>query len=61
MDIGTFNGIVTGVLIALFIAGSAWVYSRKRQPEFDAAARLPLDDEDQAAPAPRTPNRESTP
>lgn len=61
MDIGTFNGIVTGILLVLFIAGSAWVFSRKRQPEFDAAARLALDDEDQAGAALRTPNRESTP
>ena len=36
-------GIVTAVLLAAFIAGTAWAFSARRRAEFDAAARLPLE------------------
>jgi cytochrome c oxidase cbb3-type subunit 4 len=29
-----------------FIGGWMWVWSARRKPEFDAAARLPLEDSD---------------
>jgi cytochrome c oxidase cbb3-type subunit 4 len=45
MDIGIFRGVITAILMALFIALVFWAYSRRRQPDFDAAARLPLDDD----------------
>jgi len=45
MDIGIFRGIVTAVLMVLFIALVFWAYSRRRHDEFEAAARLPLDDD----------------
>jgi cytochrome c oxidase cbb3-type subunit 4 len=45
MDINTFRGVVTGVLLVLFLCLVAWAWSRSRKPDFDAAARLPLDDE----------------
>ena len=45
MDIGTFRGILTAVLMALFIALVFWAFSRRRQADFDAAAQLPLHDE----------------
>jgi cytochrome c oxidase cbb3-type subunit 4 len=51
LTIDTFRGIVTGVLLVLFISLVAWAWSSRRKPEFDAAARLPLDDE----PEPRGP------
>jgi cytochrome c oxidase cbb3-type subunit 4 len=38
-------GIVTAVLLGCFIAGTAWVYSGRRRAEFEAAARLPLEEE----------------
>ena len=41
------SGIVTAVLIALFIGGWIWAWSPKRKREFDDAARLPLDEENQ--------------
>jgi len=44
MDIGTFRGILTAVLMLLFIALVFWAFSRKRHADFEAAARLPLDD-----------------
>jgi len=45
MDINTFRGIVTAVLLVLFISLVVWAWSKRRRPDFDAAARLPLEDE----------------
>jgi cytochrome c oxidase cbb3-type subunit 4 len=44
MDIGTFRGIVTGVLLVLFIWLVAWAWSKRRAASFEAAAREPLED-----------------
>lgn len=44
------NGIATAVLLILFLVGVAWAFSRKRKPEFDAAARLPLEDQSENTP-----------
>lgn len=44
MDIATFRGIVTGVLLVLFIALIIWAWSSRRREQFEAAARLPLED-----------------
>lgn len=38
------SGIVTAVLLVLFLGGWVWAWSPKRRADFDAAARLPLDD-----------------
>ncbi|MGD8340059.1 MAG: cbb3-type cytochrome c oxidase subunit 3 [Gammaproteobacteria bacterium] len=46
MDIGTFRGLLTLILMILFIALVFWAYSRGRKEDFEAAARLPLDDDD---------------
>ncbi len=46
MDMGTFRGLVTAVLMALFVALVIWAYSRRRHPEFMRAAALPLEDDD---------------
>jgi cytochrome c oxidase cbb3-type subunit 4 len=46
MDIGTIRGLLTLAILVLFLALWAWSWSRKRQPEFDAAARLPLENDD---------------
>jgi cytochrome c oxidase cbb3-type subunit 4 len=35
-------------LLVLFLVGWAWAWSPKRKPDFDAAARLPLDEDDEA-------------
>ena len=37
-------GIVTAILLVCFLGGSAWVFSKRRRAEFDAAARLPLEE-----------------
>ena len=41
------SGIVTVVLLVLFIIGSIWVWSPHCRAQFDAAARLPLEDAEQ--------------
>jgi cytochrome c oxidase cbb3-type subunit IV len=38
------SGIVTLILIALFLGAWAWAWQPKRKPEFEAAARQPLED-----------------
>ncbi|PJK13985.1 CcoQ/FixQ family Cbb3-type cytochrome c oxidase assembly chaperone [Lysobacteraceae bacterium NML07-0707] len=43
------SGIVTAILLVLFIAGWIWAWSPKRQQAFAAAARLPLDDQEPVA------------
>jgi cytochrome c oxidase cbb3-type subunit 4 len=39
------SGIITAMLLLLFLIGSVWAYSPRRKPEFDAAAKLPLGDD----------------
>ena len=39
------TGIITGLLIVLFLAGWAWAWSPRRKQGFDEAARLPLSDD----------------
>ncbi len=46
------SGIITALLIVLFVWGWVWVWSPKRRQAFDAAARLPLDDDASVGPAP---------
>jgi cytochrome c oxidase cbb3-type subunit IV len=45
MDIGTLRGLITAILVILFLGVWAWSWSRKRRADFDAAAQLPLDDD----------------
>lgn len=40
-----FRGIVTGTLLVSFLWLIAWAYSKKRASEFDAMARLPLEED----------------
>jgi cytochrome c oxidase cbb3-type subunit 4 len=45
-----FHGLWTAALLVVFIAIVIWAWSGKRKRDFDAAARLPLDDEELDAP-----------
>ena len=45
MDMGLVRGLITAVVLALFVGIWAWSFSRKRSKEFDAAAQLPLGDD----------------
>ena len=40
------GGIITAVLLVLFVGGWAWAWSPKRKKDFDEAAQLPLSDGD---------------
>ncbi|MBB5015155.1 cbb3-type cytochrome oxidase subunit 3 [Rehaibacterium terrae] len=45
MNTGIVNGLITAVLLAAFIGGWIWAWSSKRKPDFEAASRLPLEEE----------------
>jgi cytochrome c oxidase cbb3-type subunit IV len=40
------SGIITAVLLSLFVIGTIWAYSPRRKRDFDAAAALPFDEGD---------------
>ncbi len=42
---GILRGVVAGVLLVAFVALWLWAYSGRRRPAFEAAARLPLEDD----------------
>ena len=37
------SGIITAILLVLFIVGWMWAWSPRRTRDFDEAARLPLE------------------
>ena len=39
------HGWWTAVLLVVFVGIVVWAWSAKRKPDFDAAARIPLEDE----------------
>jgi cytochrome c oxidase cbb3-type subunit 4 len=41
------SGIVSAVLLLLFVGGWFWAWRPARKPEFDAAAQLPLRDDEE--------------
>ncbi len=45
MDMGTFRGVMTAILMAAFIGLVIWTWSRRRTADFEEAAALPLEDE----------------
>ena len=49
MDINLFRGIMTLIIMLLFIGLCIWVYSKKRKPMYEQAARMALDEEDKAS------------
>ena len=45
MDIGTVRGLITAALFIAFLALVFWAYSKRRKADFDAMARMPLEDD----------------
>ncbi len=45
MEPGTLQGIGTVLALLAFIGVSAWAWSSRQRARFDAAARLPLEDD----------------
>ena len=45
MDVNDLRSIITVVSFVLFVGIVFWAWSGRRKADFDAAARLPLDDD----------------
>jgi len=45
MDLAMFHSWWTVLLVAVFVGIVAWAFGAKRKPKFDAAARMPLEDD----------------
>ncbi|PWG62497.1 cbb3-type cytochrome oxidase subunit 3 [Spiribacter halobius] len=43
------SGIMTGLLMLIFLGIVIWAYSGRRRRDFEEAARLPLEDEPPAS------------
>ncbi|MGN6512126.1 MAG: CcoQ/FixQ family Cbb3-type cytochrome c oxidase assembly chaperone [Lysobacteraceae bacterium] len=48
METGTLFGVSTTVLLATFVGGWIWAWRPGRRAAFEAAARLPLEDDNDA-------------
>ena len=46
MDLGTFRGITTLLIMIAFIGIVIWAYSKRRKKDFDEAKNLPFADEE---------------
>ena len=46
MHMGDLRGLITVVLLILFVGLWVWTWSRKHQTTFDEAARLPLEEDE---------------
>ena len=44
-DLPTLRGIVTAILIVLFAGIVAWAWSHRRRADFEAASKLPLEED----------------
>lgn len=45
MDINMMRSVITAVLFVVFIGIVFWAWGKGRRADFEAAARLPLDDD----------------
>jgi cytochrome c oxidase cbb3-type subunit 4 len=50
MDYSTFGSLMTVVMLVVFLAIVAWACSSKRSAQFDAAARVPFEEDAESAP-----------
>lgn len=50
MDFDLVRGLITAVLLILFLGLFVFTWSRKRTDTFENAARMPLEDNDRPAP-----------
>ena len=46
--IGVVRGLITLVLMLLFVALIVWAWSKGRKASFDAMAKLPLEEDDKS-------------
>lgn len=45
MDLNELRSLLTALMFAVFIGIVFWAWSGRRQADFEAAARLPLDED----------------
>ena len=45
--LGTIHGLWTLVLLIVFVAIAVWAWSAKRRESFEAASRIPFEDDDE--------------
>ncbi len=45
MDVNLLRSVITAVLFVVFVGIVLWAWSKGRRADFEAAARLPLDDD----------------
>lgn len=45
----TINGLMTALLLVLFVGVWIWAWSKRNKETFDSMARLPLEDEENTA------------
>lgn len=57
MDINDLRSLVTVLAFVAFLGIIAWAWSDRRKAVYDAAARMPLDEEETPAQAPRNTER----
>jgi cytochrome c oxidase cbb3-type subunit 4 len=50
MDYPLMSSIMTVVMMTVFIGIVLWAWSGKRRADFEAAARVPLEDDEEPAP-----------
>jgi cytochrome c oxidase cbb3-type subunit 4 len=48
IDMGLVRGIATVFALAAFVAVVAWAYGKRPREAFEEAARLPLEEDDEA-------------
>jgi len=53
MDINTIRTAITVLALVTFLAIVAWAWSSRRRADFDAASRLPLEEDGPSNDAPR--------
>jgi cytochrome c oxidase cbb3-type subunit 4 len=47
MDMHSLSGVVTGVLLVMFIGLVFWAWDHRRKADFEQAARLPFADDEE--------------
>lgn len=45
MDVNLMRSVITAILFVVFIGIVLWAWGKGRRADFEAAARLPLDDD----------------
>jgi cytochrome c oxidase cbb3-type subunit 4 len=45
MDINEFRGAVTAITMLAFLGVWVWAWSKRRKVDFDASAKLPLEED----------------